>query len=193
MIVVLGQAPEEFGFDVFTIDNVRGGYMATEHLLQLGHERIGFISADLTRERERGFRMALADRGLTPDESLVFREHGASEFEGGGSVVQKLLDQEDFPTAVFAYNDATAIGAWMELENQGLDVPAEVSLVGFDDIPMASLIRGGLTTVAVPHYEYGQAAAAFLLDRIAAGKCSGGCRIVMQPELIIRGSTQPRH
>ncbi len=190
-IVVLGHAPEEYGFDVFTIDNVRGGYLATEHLLQLGHKRIAFISADFTRERERGYRMAMEKYGVTPDETLVFREYAAPELERGEIVVRRLLDQDDPPTAIFAYNDVTAIGVWMELEKQGLRVPDDVSLVGFDDIPMASLIRNGLTTVALPHYEYGRTAAEFLLRRIAERSGSSGRSVTMQPELIIRGSTRP--
>jgi len=190
-IVVLGSAPEEYGFDVFTIDNVRGGYLATEHLLQLAHKRIAFISADFTRERECGYRIAMEKYGVTPDETLVFREYATHEFERGETVVRRLLDQGALPTAIFAYNDVTAIGAWMELERQGLRVPDDISLVGFDDIPMASLIRDGLTTLAWPHYEYGCTAAEFLLNRIAEGKGSSGQSVTMQPELIVRGSTRP--
>jgi LacI family transcriptional regulator len=190
-IVVLGRAPEGYGFDMFTIDNVRGGYLATEHLLQLGHKRIAFVSADFTRERERGYRMAMEKYGLTPDETLVFREYAAHEFERGEIVVRRLLERDELPTAIFAYNDVTAIGAWMELERQGLRVPGDISLVGFDDIPMSSLIRNGLTTVAWPHYEYGRTAAEFLLRRIAEGKYGSGQCVTMQPELIIRGSTRP--
>lgn len=190
-IVVLGSAPERYGFDVFTIDNVRGGYIATEHLLQLGHKRLAFISADFTRERERGYRMAMEKYGLTPDETLVFREYAAPEVERGKTIVRRLLDQGKLPTAVFAYNDVTAIGTWMELERQGLRVPDDISLVGFDDIPMSSLIRNGLTTVAWPHYEYGRTTAEFLLHRLAEGKCSSGQCITVQPELIVRGSTRP--
>jgi len=191
LIIVLGRAPEQYGLDVFAIDNVRGGYLATEHLLQLGHRCIAYISADLSREREQGYRKALHDYGLEPDESLVFREYVAPEMERGGIVVRRLLERDDLPTAIFAYNDVTAIGVWMELERHGLRVPRDISLVGFDDIPMASVIRGGLTTVALPHYEYGRNAAEFLLHRIAEGQgCSGVC-VVMQPELIIRGSTRP--
>lgn len=190
-IVVLGSAPEEYGFDAFTIDNVRGGYLATEHLLQLGHKRIAFVSADFTRERERGYRMAMEKYGVIPDETLVFREYAAHEFERGEIVVRRLLERDELPTAIFAYNDVTAIGAWMELERQSLRVPGDISLVGFDDIPMSSLIRNGLTTLAWPHYEYGRTAAEFLLRRIAGGKCSSGQCVTLQPELVIRGSTRP--
>jgi DNA-binding LacI/PurR family transcriptional regulator len=190
-IVILGSAPEEYGFDTFTIDNVGGGYLATEHLLQLGHERIAFISADFTRERERGYRLAMEEYGVSPDETLVFREYAAHEFKRGEIVVRRLLDQRKLPTAIFAYNDVTAIGAWMELERQGLKVPDDISLVGFDDVPMASLIRDGLTTVAWPHYEYGRTAAEFLLNRIAERKGSNGRCVTTHPELIIRGSTRP--
>lgn len=190
-IVVLGRAPEKYGFDVFTIDNVKGGYLATEHLLQLGHRRIAFISTDFTRERECGYRMAMEKYGVTPDETLVFREYAVQEFERGEIVVRQLLDQGELPTAIFAYNDVTAIGTWMELERQGLMVPDDISLVGFDDILMASLIRDGLTTVALPHYEYGRTVAEFLLNRIAEGKCSSGQCVTMQPQLVIRGSTRP--
>jgi LacI family transcriptional regulator len=190
-IVILGHAPEEYGFDTFTIDNIKGGYLATEHLLQLGHKRIAFISADFTRERERGYRMALEQHGVTPDETLVFREYAAPEYERGEIVVRRLLDQAELPTAIFAYNDVTAIGTWMELERQGLMIPDDISLVGFDDIPIASLIRNGLTTVSWPHYAYGRTAAEFLFNRITEGKRSSGQCVIMQPELVIRGSTWP--
>jgi len=190
-IVILGHAPEGYGFDVFAIDNVRGGYLATEHLLQLGHQRIAFISADFTREREWGYRMAMEKYGVAIDETLVFREYAASEFERGSIVVRRLLEQNELPTAIFAYNDVTAIGAWMELERHGLKIPDDISLVGFDDIPMSSLIRNGLTTIALPHYEYGGAAAEFLFRRISEKRGSSGQRVIMHPELIVRGSTRP--
>jgi LacI family transcriptional regulator len=190
MIVVLGQAPEEHGLDRFTIDNVKGGYLATEHLLKLGHRRIAFVSADWTREREQGYRAALADFDVAPDETRVIRESAVPEFEKGKHVVRQLLDGPERPTAVFAYNDVTAIGLWMELENHGVRVPEDISLVGFDDIPTATLIRSGLTTIAVPQYEFGRSAADFLLRRIAAGKCCSGQCITLEPSLIIRRSTQ---
>jgi DNA-binding LacI/PurR family transcriptional regulator len=190
MIVVLGQAPEEYGLDRFTIDNVRGAYLATEYLLQLGHRRIAFVSADWTREREYGYRSALSDYGIAPNETQVIRESAVPEFEKGRHVVQRLLHGPERPTAVFAYNDVTAIGLWMELEKHGIRVPEDVSLVGFDDIPTATLIRSGLTTIALPQYEIGRQAASFLLRRIVSGESSSGQRITLDSGLIVRGSTR---
>jgi len=189
-VVVLGPAPQEYQFDTFTIDNVRGGRLATEHLLQLGHRRIAFIASDLTRERERGYMLAMEEHGLAPDQTQVVRTEGSPKLETGSVAVRQLLDQGDLPTAVSSYNDMIAFGAWKEFEKHGLDVPGDVSLIGFDDIPVASLIRDGLTTIALPHYEYGRRSAEFLLHRIAEGEGCSGKSFVMQPRLVIRGSTR---
>ncbi|MFW6116471.1 MAG: LacI family DNA-binding transcriptional regulator [bacterium] len=189
-VVVLGRAPEKYGFDMFAIDNIKGGYLATEHLLRLHHRRIALISADFTRERERGYRMAMEEHGVTLDDGLIFREYAAPELERGKSAVQRFLDQGEMPTAIFAYNDVTAIGTWMELERQGLRVPDDVSLVGFDDISIASVIRTGLTTVALPNRDYGRTAAKFLLNRIAKQRGSSGQCVTMDPCLVKRGSTR---
>jgi DNA-binding LacI/PurR family transcriptional regulator len=190
-VVVLGRAPEEYQFDVFAIDNVRGGYLATKHLLELGHRQIGLICPDLTRERELGYRRALQEYGLTADESLIYREYTSHELQRGSILVQRILAQDLLPTALFAYNDITAISAWMELEKSGFQVPGDISLVGFDDIAVASLIRDGLTTVALPRYEYGRLAGELLLQRISQQVPCSGRYVTLQPELIVRGSTRP--
>ena len=89
-------------------------------------------------------------------------------------------------------NDITAIQIWMELERRNLKVPKDVSLGGFDNIPIAGLIRNGLNTVTLPHFEYGRSAAEFLLKRISEGRGRSGKSVVLSPELVIRGSSQSR-
>jgi DNA-binding LacI/PurR family transcriptional regulator len=170
------------------IDDIGGGRLATEYLLALGHRRIAYISgwpeAKSSADRLQGYSEALHSRGLAIHPDLVGAGTGSTD--GGYEAMQGLLRFRPRPTAIFCYNDMTAIGALRALHEEGVRVPAQVSVIGFDDIPMAAYATPPLTTIAQPKYEMGQLAMRMLLDRLS--KEQQVQNVVLQGELVVRGS-----
>jgi DNA-binding LacI/PurR family transcriptional regulator len=156
------------GASVVRSDHRRGGRLATEHLIELGHEHIAHVRGpahlSVAQDRHDGYREALEEAGLPYDESLVV----AGDFleEGGYDGLRTLRRRRRPFTAVFCGNDLMAIGAMRALEDVGLGVPDEVSVVGFDDIHLASYLRPGLTTVHQPIQTLGRRAAALLIGSV---------------------------
>jgi len=171
-------------------DDVMGGRIATAHLAELGHRRIGHLAGKATVStgllRRRGYLAALAERGLSTDPRLV-AESGYTE-EGGARAAERLLALDDRPTAIFAVTDMTAVGAFGVARRMGMRIPEDVAIVGYNDIPLASRIVPDLTTVHVPIHEFGSVAARLLLEQIQTGEPSQR-RVIFIPELIVRGST----
>jgi LacI family transcriptional regulator len=171
-------------------DDPAGARVATAHLAQLGHRRIGHLAGKPTVStgvmRRRGYLAALFEAGLTPDPALVV-ESGYTE-EGGARAAERLLALEDRPTAIFAVTDMTAMGAFGVARRMGLRVPEDVAIVGYNDIPLASRMIPGLSTVHVPIHDFGSAAARLLLEEIETGEPNRR-RMVFKPELVVRGST----
>jgi LacI family transcriptional regulator len=187
-IVVQGSLP---GADLpsVDVDNVAASRAAVEHLISLGHRAIGCITNApfhyaAARERRDGYRQALQAAGLAVDDDLV--EEANFDAASGRRAMARLLDRCHV-TAVFAASDVVAFGAMAAAREAGLRVPANLSIVGFDDIPLAAFIDPPLTTVRVPAYDLGHAAGLALLDRIA-GRGTGG-RTTLPTELVIRSST----
>lgn len=179
------------GLPCVIADNVEGARLATAHLASLGHRRIAHVagqrSSAVGRERLAGYRQALDDHGLPYDDALVVV--GEFDFDAGFRGVASLMANDEPPTAVFGVNDATALGAMKRLREMGLRVPADVSLVGFDDIDSASLVDPPLTTVRVPQEEIGVHAAEMLLGAIFREEEPSGTRLV-DVELVVRRSCQ---
>jgi LacI family transcriptional regulator len=180
--------------DCVVADNFGGSKAATEHLLLLGHRRIGcFVRASSlsnATERVRGYQAAMEQAGLaaTPD-LFVSSGHG---FQDGRKAMAQLLGGVTKPTAVLAYPDTMAIGAIRASLDAGLRVPEEMSVVGFDDIPTSAFIHPPLTTVSMPKWEMGQRAAEVLLTRIQGGDAGRPPqRLVLPTTLIVRESTAP--
>ncbi len=178
--------------DCVLTDNFQGGREATEHLLHLGHRRIGCITgaSDLTPSASRvdGYQQALAVAGIAVDETLIVK--GDFQDQSGYVGAQQLLQLANPPTAIFASNDLMAIGAMSAALEAGLSVPKDLSVVGFDDIHLASFVNPPLTTVAQPKFELGRVAARMLLERIDNHELAPRrCRSV--PQLIVRRSTAP--
>ena len=181
-------------------DNPDGARQATEHLIRLGHTRIAFVDGPpqvlTSRDRLRGHRDALEAAGIPFEERLV--ASGGFTEEGGRAAVAQLLDADPGITAVFASNDAMALGCMAELRARGLSIPGDVSLVGFDDIPTAQWLDPQLTTVRVPMEGVGAAGVKRLLalldgdgDGDGDGD-AGGRQVNVHPcELVVRGSTAP--
>jgi len=172
--------------------NWQGAYEATEYLIKLGHRRIGFITGwmDLgcAQDRLDGYRVALRMNHIPEAPELIY-EGTFAQLDGyiGAST---LLDLPEPPTAIFASNDVMAMGAMDAIRNRGLRVPDDISVLGFDDIPQAALVRPALTTVQQPLEKMGRMAAQMLLDRLKnPGKKIE--RIELPTKLIIRESCQP--
>ena len=157
-VVVDPMEPLDEGIASVSATNASGAKAATEHLLALGHRRIGAIIGPPTwlasRERVNGFHAALAGAGIAPDRSLEI----PSDFEigGGYAAAAKLLDRPDRPTAIFGFNDNIAIGVIRAARERGIRIPEDISLVGFDDAEEAVLVTPTLTTVRQPLQEMGR-------------------------------------
>ncbi|TDV57478.1 LacI family DNA-binding transcriptional regulator [Actinophytocola oryzae] len=179
------------GIPTIGSDHAVTGTLAAEHLLGLGHRRIGTITGPQSRQvvgtRTRGFRAVLdaADVPL-PDQRVVEADW---TYEGGWSATHRLLDADPSVTAVFVHNDTMAVGVLKALHERGLDLPAECSVVGCDDLSFAGYLVPPLTTVRIPFQETGERAAQLLVDRIG-GKAIPS-RNLLPVELVVRESTSP--
>jgi LacI family transcriptional regulator len=182
------------------LDNRRAGKLALEHLAKLGHKRIAFFkghpeSAD-TEDRWQGILDAAARLGIETDPELTIQLQrrpfppGPPIPEEGYMYAQKLIARKLRFTALFAFNDISAIGAMSAFRDSGLRVPEDVSVVGFDDIQAAAFLYPPLTTVRQPLHHMGDLAARTLLRRIREGGTEPE-EILVQPELVIRASTCP--
>lgn len=189
-VVLQGSLPD-LAIPSVDVDNVAGARGAVEHLLSLGHRRIACITnAPLVytaaQDRLAGYHEALADAGLPPDETLI--AEAAFDAPSGHAAMAHLLATTTFDAA-FVASDVVALGAIGALREAGRRVPDDVSVVGFDDIPLAAYFDPPLTTVRLPAFELGQAAGRALLDRIADRLVPD--RTLLATELIIRASTAP--
>jgi LacI family transcriptional regulator len=155
-------------------ENRTGGYKATQHLLEHGHERVAFIGGPKkllsSRERFAGFESALCEKGITPRPGLVRFGPYTSDF--GQEVANELLMSDNPPTAIFAASDYVALGVLNAARNLGISIPKHLSLVGFDDMPFAAMLSPSLTTVRQPIRELGEAGTRLLFQlRVACKSC----------------------
>nr|BFF19265.1 hypothetical protein GCM10025730_27860 [Promicromonospora thailandica] len=171
-------------------DNWNGGLAATRHLLALGHRRIAMITGPwdmlCSRARVDGFRSAHEEAGAAVDPTLV--RSGNFYVEAGFQHGLELLSLPDRPTAVFAGSDMQALGLLRAAHQLGLRVPEDLSVVGYDDLPLASWVGPPLTTVRQPLREMGAAATEILLD-MARGRSPKVRRLNLSTELVVREST----
>ena len=176
-----------------TVDNVHGARLATQHLLALGHRSIAHIAGpeghSSSADRLSGYRSALESAGAAFDARLVFPGNGLAT--GGRDALERLLNMPERPTAVFCYNDMTAVGLLRACHDRGLRLPGDLAVVGFDDIPFAALCAPSLTTVAQPKLDMGQQAVAMVLALAEAGDASrpNVADAVVQGNLIVRESS----
>jgi LacI family transcriptional regulator len=172
--------------------NWAGGLDATGHLLGLGHRRIAAVAGPedflCSRARIDGYRSALERAGVGFDRALV--RHGDFQHDGGFRRGGELLDLADHPTAVFAGNDQQALGVYEAARQRGLRIPQDLSIVGFDDLPVARWVSPPLTTVRQPLAEMGRAAAE-MLGNLVDGVPLRSQRVELSTELITRESTGP--
>ena len=172
--------------------NWQGAYNATEYLIKLGHTRIGFITGSLDMgcsvDRLEGYRSALRTHHLREDKELIFE--GKFNQPDGYAGASAFLDLLNPPTAIFASNDVMAMGVLDAVRNHGLRIPDDISIVGFDDIPQASLTHPALTTVNQPLEKMGRVATQLLLDLLNEPEKKVK-RIELPTELVVRDSCRP--
>lgn len=175
--------------------NDQGGYDAVRHLLDLGHRRIGIVTgpfSELTAVssavgRLAGYRDALRDAGVAYDPDLVYE--GDFLYESGRNGAQRLLTLAHPPTAIFACSDETAFGVMAGARLRGLDVPGDLSVIGFDDIPEAAYRNPALTTIRQPLREMGRLAARMLIEYLEGKEGEPLTRIELPTNLVIRATT----
>ncbi len=172
------------------VDNFTGGYEATKHLIDLGHASIAHICGPesflSSRERVRGYHAAMQEAGLFPR-----MEQGGFDISSGYEIAERWLQSGDMPTAVFAADDMMALGVMDALKNNGIRIPDDVSVVGYDDQLFATQFRPWLTTVRQPVEEIGAQAVELLLRQIEHPEDGEYApeHFKLQPELIVREST----
>ncbi len=192
-IVLLGQL-NEVDFSFVDVDNAGAARMATEHLIVLGHRRIGLITnAPLlytaSRDRLQGYRLALEAHDLPYDDNLV--RYGNFREESGYEAMSQLLALPKRPTATFVASDLVAFGAMEIIKEQGLAIPEDVAIVGFDDVRLARYVDPPLTTVHLPAYEQGRCAGDMLI-RLINGEKVEQREVFLQTELVVRQSCGAR-
>ena len=177
--------------DTVICDNECGAYMAIKHLIERGHRRIGFIGGipniSSSEQREKGYKKAHKEFGLKVN--LQYVREGQSTIQSGEEIAKHLLLLDEPPSALFAANNLMTLGVIDTINELGLTIPDDVSLVGFDDAPWAKAINPGITVVRQPSYQQGVTAADMLLKRIKEPDRPKS-QLMLQPRLIIRGSTR---
>ncbi len=185
--VVVGRPSKTAEMSYVDVDNLYGAYQAVSHLIRLGHRHIGTVTGPLDTEagkdRLAGFRNALSDRGLLIDEELI-AEGDFTEI-GGYQATMRLIPEQ--PSALFVASDMMALGALRALREEGISVPEDVALVGFDDLPPAALADPQLTTVRQPIKRLGVKAVEILTDLIGKPR-SPAQQVIFSTELVIRTS-----
>lgn len=186
--LLIDRSSPELPFPVIALDHVHGGYLAAKHLLSLGHRKIGCITGPSylidSKQRLEGYHNALAEFGVPFDKGLI--TEGLYDIESGEKATPYLLKQN--VSAIFAYNDMMAYGAYRELRNQGLSIPNDISLMGYDDTMITELLEVPLSTIHQPIEMIGQKAANSLIDSIEEN-VELRSSIPYEPTLIIRKST----
>lgn len=169
-------------------DDELGGYLATRHLVGVGHEQIGIVTGPLEFStaalRLEGYSRALREVGMAVDDRLI--AHSSFHMTGGVAAGTALLSTKTRPTAIFCVNDSTAIGVMAAAWSLGLQIPEDVALVGYNDTEVAAMLQPPLSSVAIPLEKMGRLAVDALLERVDGGSPDS---VLIQPQLTIRGSS----
>jgi LacI family transcriptional regulator len=187
--VVVGRDFENIEVDAVYNDEVKGGFLATEYLIKKGHKKIasinGFLHKSPAKGRLEGYKKALKKYGIPFDDALV--TVGDIDVKDGYERTKQLLEKGLNFTAIFAYNDMMAFGAMQAIKEKGLRIPEDIGLVGYDDIPFASLISPPLTTIRLKKQDLGVESVKLLLSRIN-GNRKKTKKVMLGVELQIRES-----
>lgn len=175
-----------------SLDNDKGGYLATRHLIDCGYKNIGFLAGKeeslSSRQRKNGWQRALKDAGMKENENnIVYTQFS---IDGGYEATKKLLEMDGTVDAIFSANDVIALGALQYLSENDILVPEEIGVIGFDNITYARLPQIMLTTVNQPVFDMGTIAFDAVVNILQGKECIEGKSIVLEPELIIRRTTR---
>ena len=192
-LVLVNRSLEDGSVPAVTVDDRRGIALAVEHVVGLGHEQIGHVAGPQNlstgHRRHLGFIESMRGAGLeTPSEHIRFGAFFTEE--EGARASDELLDATGDLTAIVAGNDLMAIGCYDTLEQRGLSCPDHISIVGFNDMPFIDRLRPPLTSVRVPQRDIGKVAADLLLEQLSGGD-ETATEILLEPTLMVRGSTAP--
>jgi len=167
-IVVVDRDINEINADIVLVDNSNGGYKATKYLIELGHRRIGCISGPSqttpSAQRISGYKRALEEANLSIDYDLI--KLGDYRYPSGEKAMQELLMHAQPPTAIFACNDMMAFGAFRAVYNLGMKIPDDISIIGFDNIPLSQAVYPPLTTIEQPIFELAELVVNLLIEKI---------------------------
>lgn len=190
-LVLLNRRLEGVVTDSVTINDVKGGFLATSYLIKSGHRRIAFFAGPLSRiassDRLSGYRLALEQNGIEYRPDVVLESDAWNE-EGGRELARLLLSLPERPAALFASNDLMAFGALQVFTEEGIAVPGDVAVVGFDNLDLGRYTRPTLTTVTRPYYEMGREAARMLVGKVTHARTKVAAR-ELECDLIVRESS----
>jgi LacI family transcriptional regulator len=192
-MVLVNRSLEDGSLPAVTVNDRQGIALAVDHVVQLGHERVGHVAGPQNvstgHRRHLGFREAMARHGLDAPASQISFSQAFTETDGARACAE-LLDRSPEVTAIVAANDRLAIGCYDALEAHGLHCPEDVSITGFNDMPFIDRLRPPLTSVRVPQREIGIVAAELLLEQLS-DEAPPHEEILLEASLVIRGSTAP--
>jgi DNA-binding LacI/PurR family transcriptional regulator len=190
-LVAVSRAPGRLRVDQVMVANREGAYSATSHLISRGHRRIALVDGpaeiNTSREREQGYLEALHDAEIHIDQDLI--AHCDFRQAAGRNAMREILGLRSRPTAVFAASNLLTLGALQAIHEADLDIPEQIAILGFDDMPWAMSLRPALTTVAQPALEVGRTAAELLLARIQKPD-QPRKQVVLETQLIVRASCE---
>jgi LacI family transcriptional regulator len=190
-VVVMDWGPVLFNSDKIQDNSFQGGYQATRYLIDSGHQNIGCITGPLNRPqadmRYQGFKQAMVDAGLSIRPDWVIESD--FECEGGYQAFHTLLECDELPQAIFVCNDMMAMGVINAANEKGINIPQDLSIIGYDDIHIAKFMTPPLTTMHQPKYRLGQVAVETLLKKL--DKTAGEIELVqLEPSLVVRKSVK---
>jgi LacI family transcriptional regulator len=191
-VVILDRRLRAGGVDEVRADSEGGAYMAVHHLVELGHRHIAVLagpeSVSTSADRVTGYKRALAEAGIDAvPQQILFGEYTEAS---GYEMTSRILAASDIPTAIFAGNNFIAFGAIQKLREAGMQIPADMSIVVFDDLPQGWILPF-LTVISQPAYEIGKQAAELMLERLAGDEPIAPRTIVLPSSLIVRQSSAP--
>lgn len=219
MIVTIDQEIQGLKCSKVGFNYIKGGLLAVEYLISKGHKNIAFITSPLTRRSRReileGYKLALLRNNIqVREENIIIAdteeeyENVTYEFENGKRLTKRFLQLKDRPSAIFTVNDMTAFGVIQELVNNGLNIPDDVSVIGFDNIEVSCMINPPLTTINQPAFKTGKLACQLLLEKLKIdfktneydrndrydeyNKYNDDVTITLEPSLVVRKSVVVR-
>ncbi len=191
-VVQIDREIPDINYPIVKIDNIKSGYKATRYLIESGHTKIAHITGNTDtktgQDRLEGYKKALEEFDIEINEKWILK--GDYSKDSGYREIKRLLKQDEPPTAIFIANDLMAIGTYEALMEKNIKIPDELSIIGHDDIDIASIVNPKLTTLSQPKYKLGQLAAKILISRIEKQKFPENCKSILESELIIRNSVK---